>query len=54
MAARNKWLESYDAIVSLEVLCKLCTRLMLSKQNPAYVVPDSGYACLFSREFTLC
>jgi hypothetical protein len=39
MAARNRWLASYNAIVSLEALCKVCSRLMLSKQNSAYAVP---------------
>jgi len=39
MAARNRWLASYNAIVSLEVYCKIYSRLMLSLQNSAYPMP---------------
>ncbi len=39
MAARNRWSASYNATVSLEILCKWYSRLMLLKQNSAYAVP---------------
>ncbi len=39
MAARSRWLASYSAIASLEVYCKICSRLILSIQNSAYPMP---------------
>ena len=39
MAARNRWSASYNATVSLEILCERYSRLMLSKQDSAYAVP---------------
>ena len=37
MAARNRWLASYNAIVSLEAQSNVCSRLMLPEQNSAYL-----------------
>ena len=54
-----------NAFVSLETLCKKCSRLMLSIQNSAYITPVLKYILnnikimiegkiLFSIEYTLC
>ena len=52
MAARNRWSASYNATVSLETLCKQCSRLILSKQDSAYAVPIH-FKSLFQGLFSL-